>query len=316
MMEMSNEEVLSRVHPDDLPALLSELSQLNQMGKGISEYRFQGKDGNYRWWSNQMVISRDPDCKPLYRDGFVRDVTELKLSEEKLKNTMAELKRSNQELEQFAYVASHDLQEPLRMVASFSQLLEQRYKDRLDDDAHEFIGFIVEGSQRMKCLIDDLLTFSRVTSQAKEFERVDLESVLDVVISNLSISIKETNAVITHETLPKVFADPSQMRQVFQNLIANALKFQVQNTPEIHISAQKDEKEWTFSIKDNGIGINPQYHEQIFEVFKRLHTRLEYPGTGIGLAICQKIIQRHGGHIWVESEPGKGSNFYFTIPLK
>ena len=244
------------------------------------------------------------------------DITERKLREEKLKIIMDELKRSNTELERFAYVSSHDLQEPLRMVTLYSQLLEKRYKDSLDDDADDFIEYIVENAKRMKYLIDDLLEYSRLTSQAKEFEKLDLEKVLENVLSNLSIPIVENNVTVTHESLPTVFADKNQMMQVFQNLITNAIKFRGKEPPKIDISAQKNEKEWTFAFKDNGIGINPKHQEQIFEVFKRLHTREEYPGTGIGLSIAQKIIERHGGRIWVESEQGKGSKFYFTIPIK
>ena len=194
--------------------------------------------------------------------------------------------------------------------------MERRYKDSLDDDADDFIEYIVENAKRMKHLIDDLLEYSRVTSQAKEFENVDLEKVLDIVLTNLSVSIAENNVKVTHESLPTVFADKNQMLQVFQNLITNAIKFRGEKPPEINISAQKGEREWTFAVKDNGIGIESNHQKQIFEVFKRLHTREEYPGTGIGLSIVQKIIKHHGGRIWVESEPGKGSTFYFTIPIK
>lgn len=316
LMSMSNDEVMSRVHPDDLQGLVSDLSSINDKGEGISEYRFKGKDGKYRWWSNQMVIINDRNGKPLYRDGFVRDVSQRKKDEKKLLRTMAELKRSNQELQQFAYVSSHDLQEPLRMVTLFSQLLKKRYKNRLDDDADEFIGFIVEGAQRMNLLIDDLLTYSRVTTHAKEFEMVDLEKVLDGVLATLYVSLKENKVTLTHDSLPMVYSEPSQMGQVFQNLIANAIKFKGSNKPEIHISARRDDKKWIFKITDNGIGIDPDHQEQIFDVFKRLHPREKFPGTGIGLSICQKIIKNHGGQIWVKSEPGNGSNFYFTIPDK
>ena len=243
------------------------------------------------------------------------DTTERKHREEKEKKFIDELKRSNQELERFAYVSSHDLQEPLRMVTLYSQLLERRYKDSLDSDADDFIEYIVDNAKRMKQLIDDLLEYSRVTSQAKEFENVDLEKVLDLVLANLSVSIVENNANVTHAHLPIVIADQNQMLQVFQNLINNAIKFQGKKSPEINISAQKCEKEWIFGVSDNGIGIKPEHQKQIFDVFKRLHNREEYPGTGIGLSIVQKIILQHGGRIWVESELGTGSTFYFTIPI-
>jgi PAS domain S-box-containing protein len=243
-----------------------------------------------------------------------RDITERKKTEKKMNKTMGELERSNQELERFAYVSSHDLQEPLRMITLYSQLLERRYRDSLDSDADDFIEYIVENAKRMKQLIDDLLSFSRVNTDVKDFEYVDLEAVLDSVLSSLSMSIEEFNINITHDPLPSLLADSTQMVQVFQNLLINAIKFRGEEPPEIHISAEKGEREWTFSISDNGIGIKPEHQKQIFEVFKRLHTREEYPGTGIGLSICQKIIRHHGGRIWLESELGKGTTFYFTIP--
>ena len=192
--------------------------------------------------------------------------------------------------------------------------MEKRYKDSLDSDADDFIEYIVDNAKRMKYLIDDLLEYSRVSSQAKEFENIDLEKVLENVLSNLSILIVENNVNVTHDSLPTVFADKNQMVQVFENLITNAIKFRGKEPPKIDISAQKGNKEWIFTVKDNGIGINPKHQKQIFEVFKRLHTRKEYPGTGIGLSIAQKIIERHNGRIWVESKPEKGSTFYFTIP--
>ncbi len=201
------------------------------------------------------------------------------------------------------------------MVTLYSQLLERRYKDSLDDDADDFIEYIVENAKRMKYLIDDLLEYSRVTSWAKEFENINLDKVLESVLSNLSIIIIENNVTVTHDSLPTVFSDKNQIMQVFENLISNAIKFRGEEPPNIDISVQKGEKEWIFAFKDNGIGISPKHQEQIFEVFKRLHTREEYPGTGIGLSIVQKIIERHNGRIWVESELGKGSTFYFTIPF-
>ncbi len=231
-----------------------------------------------------------------------------------LEEIASKLKVSNKELEQFAYVASHDLQEPLRMVTSFTQLLERKYKGQLDEDAAEYIGFIVEGTHRMKYLIDDLLEFSRLNTQAKEFELAYLEIALDDVLSNLHLSIKENNAKITHDPLPTLMVDLMQIRQLFQNLISNAIKFHGVEPPEIHISAEKTGDEWIFCVSDKGIGIDPKHKELIFGVFKRLHTRDEYDGTGIGLSICKRIVERHGGRIWVESKPDNGSTFYFTIP--
>jgi PAS domain S-box-containing protein len=264
--------------------------------------------------SNTETIELDSEIRFI---NFIKDITERKEREEEMKETMDELRRSNDELERFAYVSSHDLQEPIRMVKLYSQLLERRYKDKLDSDADDFIEYIVEGANRMKQLIDDLLEYSRVNSQAKEFENVDLEKVLNNVLRNLSISIKEYNVKLSHNPLPTIFADQNQMLQVLQNLITNAIKFHGQKQPEINISVQKGEKDWIFSVSDNGIGIESKHQKQIFEVFKRLHhNREEYPGSGIGLSITQKIIIHHGGQIWVESEPGKGSTFYFTIPMK
>ncbi len=238
-------------------------------------------------------------------------------TESRLRELVTELKRSNKELEQFAYVSSHDLQEPLRMVALFTQLLERRYKGKLDTDADDYINFIVEGAQRMKLLIDDLLAYSRVNTKDGEFESVDMDNVMSTVLSNLHLISEENKAeIIIDEPLPIIKGDPSQMVHIFQNLITNGIKFNDKKTPEIHISSQINRNEWLFKVSDNGIGIATEYQEKIFEIFKRLHDRQEYPGTGIGLAICQKIIERHGGKIWVESEMGKGSTFYFNIPDK
>lgn len=248
--------------------------------------------------------------------GFADDITERKQHEKQLKQSMDKLKRSNEELEQFAYVASHDLQEPLRMVGSFTQLLERRYKGKLDKDADDYIGFIVDGANRMKDLIDDLLAFSRLNTTAKEYKLIDLEKALNDVLLDIQTSVEENNVTITHDVLPTIKCDPSQIGQLFQNLIANAIKFQDEESPIIHISVEESVKEWLFGVSDNGIGIAPEHHKKIFNVFNRLHTRAEYEGTGIGLAICKRIVNRHKGKIWVESELRKGSTFYFTIPKK
>jgi PAS domain S-box-containing protein len=246
-----------------------------------------------------------------------KEIKDHEQTELKLRELVTELKRSNKELEQFAYISSHDLQEPLRMVALFTQLLERRYKGKLDSDADDYINFIVEGAQRMKLLIDDLLAYSRVNTKGGEFESVDLDNVMNTVLSNLHLFSEENKAeIIIDEPLPTIRADPSQMVHIFQNLITNGIKFNDKKTPKIHISAQINGNEWVFKVSDNGIGIATEYQEKIFEIFKRLHDRQEYPGTGIGLAICQKIIERHGGKIWVESEMGKSSTFYFNIPDK
>jgi signal transduction histidine kinase len=243
---------------------------------------------------------------------------QLKTLNEELEKRVAErtgdLRRSNEELEQFAYVASHDLQEPLRMVVSYLQLLERRYTDKFDADGLQFIGFAVDGGKRMQGLIHDLLTYSRVGSRAKPFESTDCSQILNAVTSNLKVIIEETGAAITCGPMPTVLADPTQLTQLFQNLINNAIKFRGQEPPSIQVSAERNGTEWIFAVRDNGIGIDPQYFERIFIIFQRLHTRAQYPGTGIGLAVCKKIVQRHGGRIWVESESQKGSTFHFTIP--
>jgi signal transduction histidine kinase/HAMP domain-containing protein len=223
---------------------------------------------------------------------------------------------SNRELEQFAYIASHDLQEPLRVITGYLQLLEKRYKNRFDSDADEFINFAVDGANRMQNLIVDLLAYSRVTRKARPFALFDSSELLKHAVANLDATIKAANAVVTYDKLPEVMADGTQLIQVFQNLIGNAVKFHSSKRPQIHVTAKHDTNEWVFSVKDNGIGIEQAYKERIFVIFQRLHSREEYPGTGIGLAICKKVVERHGGRIWLESEPGKGSTFYFTIPDK
>jgi len=248
--------------------------------------------------------------------AIYRDITKRKQAEEKLRKMTEELERSNKELEQFAYIASHDLQEPLRMVASYAQLLAKRYKGKLDSDADEFIDYAVDGANRMQRMINDLLTYSRVGTRDKPFVPTDCELVLNYVMTNLQVLIKERSAKVTHDTLPTIMADEFQLIQLLQNLISNAIKFCDKESPRIHISAEKKTEEWLFSVRDNGIGIDSQHVERIFQIFQRLHGRDEYPGTGIGLAVCKRIVERHGGRIWVDSEQSKGSKFYFTIPVR
>jgi len=245
---------------------------------------------------------------------IARDITERKRAEEALQQRTEELEHSNWELEQFAYVASHDLQEPLRMVASYVQLLQRRYKDKLDADAEEFIGYAVDGASRMQRMINDLLAYSRVGTRGKDFAPTDCEAVLSQTLTNLEVAIGESDAVVTHDSLPSIMADDMQLGQLFQNLIGNAIKFRDDEPPRVHVSAEQKGNEWVFSIRDNGIGIAPEFTDRIFDIFQRLHSKNEYPGTGIGLAICRRIVERHGGQIWVESQPKKGSSFYFTIP--
>ncbi len=248
-----------------------------------------------------------------YFTAILRDITERKRAESQIQNYAVSLASSNVELQQFAYVASHDLQEPLRVVTNYLQLLERRYQGQLDEEAEKFISRAVEASTRMKRLINDLLAYSRVTSRGDQFKSIVLAEVLDEVLENLAIAIEENSATITHDPLPEITADVGQMAQLLQNLIGNAIKFHGQQPPEIHIGAQRENGAWHFSVRDNGIGIESEYNERIFGIFQRLHTRREYEGTGIGLAVCKKIVERHGGRIWMESQSGKGTTFHFTI---
>jgi len=239
---------------------------------------------------------------------------EIQAVEQVLEQRTQELERSNRDLVQFAYVASHDLRAPVRAIKSFSQILERGYKDKLDEEANECLDFIVTGAGRLETLINDLLAYSRVDTQGKAFVQVDTSEVLDQVVGDLRVDIEESRAEITRDALPVVVADASQMTQLFQNLISNAIKFQSQVPPKVHVAARKEDDGWIFSVKDNGIGIEAQHTERIFAMFQRLHTQDEYPGTGMGSAICKKIVERHGGDIWVKSEVGIGSTFYFSIP--
>ena len=250
-----------------------------------------------------------------YLYAIFRDITELRQTQERMKQYAKSLERSNKELEHFAYVASHDLQEPLRKIGSFSELLARKYKGQLDEKADSYIGYIVDGAQRMQILINDLLSFSRVTTKGKEFDPVDCNALLARVQADLEFAVKESGAKLSVANLPTVMADAVQLGQVFQNLIGNALKYCAPGEPpEISVAAEQHDGEWLFSVSDTGIGIDPQHFERVFQLFQRLHTREEYSGTGIGLALCKKIIERHGGKIWLESAAGQGSTFFFTVP--
>jgi signal transduction histidine kinase len=246
----------------------------------------------------------------------VRERTEeLNVSKQELERLVGELERSNRELEQFAYVASHDLQEPLRMVSSFMQLLERRFQDQLDDKARQYIHYALDGAQRMSRLIQDLLMFSRVRRGTWEPAPVDVNELISQILDNCHTVINEARAAIFCEELPVVLGEPSQLRQLFQNLLVNAIKFRRQDvTPEVHVSATRQGGKWLFAVRDNGIGIARAQHERIFLIFQRLHSRQKYNGTGIGLAVCQRVVEFHGGRIWVESEPGHGSTFLFSLP--
>lgn len=331
------EEVLGKITHDLLKTEFSDsLTETCErfLNKGYweGELIHRKRNGEKIIVSSRWALQKDENEVPI---GFMEinsDITERKKAEESLKKAhdklelkvqertdelnilVDELKRSNDELKQFAYVISHDLQEPLRTIASFTQLLRRRYEHELDEDADEFIDYIVDGADRMQIMIKALLDYSRVNTINKEFKPSNLNEIIYQTLNSLKIAIDESNAKITVDQLPTIIVDDKQMFQLFQNIISNAIKFRkTDEDMKIHISCEKVSTNYIFSVSDSGIGIEPQFKDRIFEVFQRLHTRDEYSGTGIGLAVCKKIVERHGGQIWVESELGKGSNFYFTI---
>jgi PAS domain S-box-containing protein len=329
---MNNPDLLTNIiHPEDRPLFLNHIKSLQDASHEGMELKIVSKSGQIRWLAHI--------CSPLYmQHKFLgrrisnRDITDRKNAEEELrkyrehleelveqrtaelKKMADELTRSNKDLKEFAYVVSHDLKEPLQVIKGFLMLFEKRYKDKLDEKANEIIRFTVDGAKRMQELIKDLLEYSQVGNRGKEFKPTDCSLILNKAISNLKVSIEESRAVVTHDTLPMVMADAIQLSSLFQNLIGNAIKFHGSEAPMVHISTERKGDEWLFSVRDNGIGIDPKFADRIFAVFQRMHSSDEYPGTGIGLAICKKIVEHHGGRIWVESEPGKGATFYFTIP--
>lgn len=350
MMGYSMEELFSMKftdfsHPDDLEADLKLHKLLIQgvIDNYTLEKRYINSDGDILWGNLKVSAIKDQSNTLVSILSMVENITKRKNMEKlvqkrtknlkninkllnielddhekaelHLKNLITKLEVSNHELEQFAYVSSHDLKEPLRMITSFLQLLKRRYEDKLDKDGNEFIDFAVEGAKRMDMLINDLLNYSRIGNTI-EFEPTDCERVIKLVKTNLKTSIKDNNATITHDPLPEIYANDQQMVMLFQNLIGNAIKYRSQKDPEIHIHLKKNEGKLHFKVQDNGIGINEQYFERIFTIFQRLHTRDEYEGTGVGLAIAKKIVEQHQGNIWVESEPGRGSTFNFTIPYQ
>ena len=272
------------------------------------------KDGEMEWLRTSKIPLRDREGQIFGVLGTYEDITGLKRAETLLAERNQELIRSNADLEQFAYIASHDLQEPLRMVASFAQLFARRYQGTLDERGEKYLTYIVDGAYRMQQLIDDLLKYSRVGTRAKTFVTLDCSQVVAQVLHNLQVTVRETGANVVVEALPTIQADETQILQLFQNLVANAIKFHREAAPEVRIWAERDGAAWRFGVADNGIGIEPQYEERVFVIFQRLHSREEYPGTGIGLAVCKKIVQRHGGRIWFESTPGVGTTFFFIIP--
>jgi PAS domain S-box-containing protein len=313
-ISLTYETFLSTVHPDDREYVDKQWKAAMHGEPYDIEHRIV-VDGHVKWVRERAELEFDKDGILHGGFGTTQDITEKKQAERDLQALMEELKRSNSDLEQFAYAASHDLQEPLRVVAGFVSLLEKRYKEKLDDTAHEFIEYTVDGVKRMQVLIKDLLAYSQVGTKQKTFKPTICAVALEQAIFNLHAAIEESGGEITYDLLPTVSADTSQLTRLFQNLIGNAIKFRGKDRLRIHITAEQKGNEWTFSIRDNGIGIDPQFFSRIFVIFQRLHTREEYEGTGIGLAVCKKIVERHGGRIWVESEQGKGTTFYFTMPI-
>ena len=312
-----------RIHPEDLPGVVEKQTSIINDPLEMyweDEYRFLKKNGQYAYVHDKGFIIRDETKKATRVIGATRDITDRKENEalllelnNRLKQRADELAASNVELERFAYIASHDMQEPLRMITSFLQLFKKKYEDQIDETAEQYIHFAVDGADRMKKLIMDLLEYSRVGSNKENFETIDTNGLLNDVVNVFLTRLDEMQATVTIDKLPNVKANKTQLFQLFQNLIGNALKYHSGNSPHIHVGGKEEEGYYLFTVRDNGIGIKPLFFEKIFVLFQRLHHKNEYSGTGIGLAICKKIIERHNGKIWVESEPGKGSCFYFTI---
>lgn len=307
----------SITYPDDLEPSVAQMRRL-LMGETPYfhlEKRYIHRQGYIVWVLLSVTLVCDEQGQPRYAVTQAQNITQHKRARQELARRVAELARSNAELEQFAYVASHDLQEPLRKISSYTELLARRYQGKLDPGADKFIGYIVDGANRMQKLINDLLTYSRVGRTELVVEAVDLTRMMEQVLHDLARPVRESSAQVTYANLPTVAGNAGHLAQVLQNLIGNAIKFHGEEPPHVHVTAERQAEQWVIAVRDNGIGIDPQHAERIFAVFQRLHTRIEYPGTGIGLAICKKIVERHGGTIWVESELGKGATFYFTLPV-
>jgi|GEM_PF-1755436 len=302
----------SRDHPDEIQTILEKI----RIGETIAAFdtSYMRKDGTLVEVSLRASLIKDSTGKIIGASVIVRDINDRKKYEERIRRYSEKLEESNRELDNFASIAAHDLRAPLRAVSGFADLLQKRYKEKLGGDADQYISNIVEGSARMQGLIDDLLEYARAGTRRKPFVSVDINGIIEKTLASLKYEIIESEAEITVAPLPTLSADSTQLIQLFQNLVGNAIKY-CSNTPRIHISAERKEGEWLFRVSDNGIGIDPLQFGRIFEIFQRLHTIDEYSGTGIGLAICKKIVERLGGRIWVESKPGDGSTFYFTLPI-
>jgi PAS domain S-box-containing protein len=313
---------LDNIHPDEKDSLVALMAEIYEKRPSslTREMRFKCADGSYKTVLDKFGIIYDADQKPVKIIGAMHDITQRKENElavAELNNQLNvranELVTSNQELERFAYVASHDLQEPLRMVSSFLQLLQKKYKDQLDQTATQYIDFAVDGAERMKRLILDLLEYSRVGTNKDVLTETNVGEIVNQVLKNYDTKITERDAVIRTQLLPTVMANRMQITQLIQNLVGNALKYNTAFVPEIEIGCEEKEEFWQFHVSDNGIGIDKKFFEKVFIIFQRLHNKKQFSGTGIGLAICKKIVERHKGNIWIESTPGKGSTFFFTI---
>lgn len=315
------EELLSKpfadfLHPDDLDSTAATVRDIKK-GYRTTNFinRYRTKSGGYKilkW--DALALDDIMYCSATDITELINRENEIKAKKDELEILVRQLEISNEELQQFAYVASHDLQEPLRKIKNFSELLAQHYKNSLDEKAERYISYLVGGAARLQSLINDLLTYSRITSQGREFERINMESVLQNALQNISMSLKESGGIIKHDPLPIIMADASQITQLLQNLIGNAVKYRKENVnPKIQINVHETESGYTFVVNDNGIGFEQEFADRIFVVFQRLHSSTEFEGTGIGLALCKRIVERHGGRIWAESKPGEGSSFYFTL---
>jgi hypothetical protein len=300
---------------DEIPDILSRIAR----GERVDHYQTKRKTKDGRILTLSLTVSpiRDSSGAVMGASKVARDITERERQEEALRTVNAALTRSNADLQQFAYSASHDLQEPLRMVATYSEMLQRKFGGKLGPSGDEYIAYTIQGALRMEQLLRDLRTYTQASTMEHEpAEDIDAGTVLDRALQNLEAAIKDSGASITRTALPSVRMHEFQLQQLFQNLIGNAIRYRTDAPPRIHVAAKRQGKEWLFSVQDNGIGIDPQYKEQVFGIFKRLHSAAEYPGTGMGLAICQRIVERAGGRIWVESQPGQGSTFFFTIPYR
>jgi len=305
------------IHPDDRSRVMLVINEAIRTKSTFElEHEVLLADGSLGWTFSRAIPIQDQKGAIIEWFGAASDITGRKRAEKEREELIRELERSNRELQQFAYVSSHDLQEPLRTVTVYAQLLQKRYQGKLDEKGDKYLTYMFDAANRMSSLITDLLAFSRVGSSAEPFQPVEMESVLKDALTNLKVAIEGSGVEITHDPLPQVEGDRGQLTQLLQNLIANGLKYQKKDTaPRVSVSVERQHDEWVFGVHDNGIGIDPQFYDRIFIIFQRLHKREEFSGTGMGLAICRKIVERHGGRIWVESSPGEGSSFYFSLPV-